>query len=121
MIKTLPLSHCRGHFSQAPKSCLAPGPQGPQLAFPAVCWSTIVGCRRNPVSMATDPHHSKVIRRRTSVGRTQAGDVLITDMISKTAAGEARLCSHWQCPCSYLGSLTINFHSENNTAKDLLK
>ena len=37
------------------------------------------------------PPHSKVVRRRTSVGRTQAGDVLT---ISKT--GEDRLCSYWE-------------------------
>ena len=44
--------------------------------------------------------YSKVVHRRTSVGRTQAGDVLI---ISKT--GEARLCSYCSMSMFSFGQL----------------
>ena len=64
------------------------------------------------------PTHSKVLRRRTSLGRTQAGDVLI---ISRT--GEAGLCSYCWVSMFLLGQLKFKYfrHSEKNAAKDLWK
>ena len=58
--------------------------------------------------------YSKVVRRRTSVGRTQAGDVLI---VSK-----ARECSYSKVLNVHvliLATAVLIFHSEKNAAKDL--
>ena len=62
--------------------------------------------------------HSKVVRRRTSVGQTQAGDVLIISEI-----GEASLCSYCRITVHVLTWATVVkvFHSEKNAANDLFK